>query len=294
MFNDKIRQFFRGSLSAREILQTLIYQIYLRTKQKQRLTPQEQLSYFILNIVDHCNLRCKGCDHFASIAEERFVSLEHIKRDLARMSILLNGNVKRIGVMGGEPLLHPELKQILISARVYFPDTLIQLVTNGLLLLRQDEEFWQICRENNITLVNTRYPINLDYEKIKKTAEVHHVLFEHYGFTGKISKYSHKVALDIEGKQDPYKSFTHCSHANRFPLLMEGKLYSCPITANIRHFNKKFGTHMELADKDILDIYQVNKASKLLNFLCSPKPFCRYCNVVHRSYGLPWNVPDKK
>jgi len=168
MFNDKIRQFFRGSLSAREILQTLIYQIYLRTKQKQRLTPQEQLSYFILNIVDHCNLRCKGCDHFASIAEERFVSLEHIKRDLARMSILLNGNVKRIGVMGGEPLLHPELKQILISARVYFPDTLIQLVTNGLLLLRQDEEFWQICRENNITLVNTRYPINLDYEKIKK------------------------------------------------------------------------------------------------------------------------------
>jgi len=81
------------------------------------------------------------------------------------MSILLNGNVKRIGVMGGEPLLHPELKQILISARVYFPDTLIQLVTNGLLLLRQDEEFWQICRENNITLVNTRYPINLDYEK---------------------------------------------------------------------------------------------------------------------------------
>jgi len=152
MFNDKIRQFFRGSLSAREILQTLIYQIYLRTKQKQRLTPQEQLSYFILNIVDHCNLRCKGCDHFASIAEERFVSLEHIKRDLARMSILLNGNVKRIGVMGGEPLLHPELKQILISARVYFPDTLIQLVTNGLLLLRQDEEFWQICRETTSLL----------------------------------------------------------------------------------------------------------------------------------------------
>jgi molybdenum cofactor biosynthesis enzyme MoaA len=240
-----------------------------------------------LNILDHCNLRCKGCDHFAPIAEERFVSLDNIRKDLAQISTILSGEVKRIGVMGGEPLLHPQLKEILISTRLYFPNTLIQLVTNGLLLLGQDEEFWLICRGNNIIIVNTKYPINLDYEAIKKTAAAHGVVFEHYGYTG-ITKFSHKITLDIEGIQDPEKSFAECFHANRFPLLMDGKLYSCPIAPNVRHFNNKFGTHMELEDRDFLDIYRVKKASELLNFLSSPKPFCRYCNVANRLYGHKW------
>ena len=59
--------------------------------------------------------------HFAAIAEERFVSLDDIKKDLAQMSKILNGDVTRIGVMGGEPLLHPQLKEILISTRLFFP-----------------------------------------------------------------------------------------------------------------------------------------------------------------------------
>ena len=261
--------------------------VYLKNA-KQRLTRQRQLSYFVLNILDHCNLRCKGCDHFAAIAEKRFVSLDDIKKDLAQMSKILDGDVARIGVMGGEPLLHLQLKEILIYTRFFFPKTLIQLVTNGLLLLRQDEEFWRICREQNIVIVNTKYPINLDYEAIKKTTAVHGVMFEHYNDTGEITKTSYKIPLDIEGRQNPSKGFIKCFYANRLPLLMEGKLYSCTVAPNVRHFNNRFGTHMELEDGDSLDIYRVKKGSELLKFLSCPKPFCRYCNVSNRSFGHKW------
>jgi organic radical activating enzyme len=266
----------------------IIHRLIYSKNERQRLTPQRQLSYFVLNILDHCNLRCKGCDHFAAIAEERFVSLDDIKKDLVQMSKIMNGDVGRIGIMGGEPLLHPQLKEILIYARLFFPKTLIQLVTNGLLLLRQDEDFWRICCDQNIVIVNTKYPINLDYDAIKETAAVHSVMFEHYGDSGSINKTSYKMHMDIEGHQDPRKSFIKCFHANNHTLLMEGNLYSCTVAPNVRHFNKKFGTHMELENGDSLDIYHVKKASELLKFLSSPKPFCRYCDIINRSYGHKW------
>ena len=283
-----VRQFFSGVASDRNLIFEMIHRLVHLKNKRRHLIPQRQLSYFVLNILDHCNLRCKGCDHFAAIAEERFVLLDDIKKDLAQVSKILNGDVKRIGIMGGEPLLHPQLKEILINTRLFFPKTMIQLVTNGILLLQQDENFWRICREQNIVIVNTKYPIHLDYEAIKRTAAVQGVTFKYYGYTRLITKTSYKMPMDIEGHQNPRKSFIECFHANTYPLLMEGKLYSCTVAPNVRHFNKKYGTHMELEEGDYLNIYHVKKASDIFNFLSYPKPFCRYCDVNNRSHGHKW------
>ena len=94
----------------------------------------------------------------------------------------------RIGIMGGEPLLHPHLKDILVNARSFFPGTILQLVTNGLLLLRQDLDFWRTCSENGIVIVNTKYPLNQDYAAMKRTADAHGVVFQHYGERGRMQK----------------------------------------------------------------------------------------------------------
>jgi hypothetical protein len=285
---DNMKFYYNNFAFDRKLILKMLYRLIYSENAAQRLTEQRQLSYFVLNILDHCNLRCKGCDHFAAVADERFVALDDIKKDLVQMSKILNGDVARIGVMGGEPLLHPQLKDILIHTRLCFPKTLIQLVTNGLLLLRQDKEFWGICREQNIVIVNTQYPIKLNYKKIKETAAEYGVVFKHYHDTGEATKTSYKIPLDIEGRQNPRKSFMKCFHANTLPLLMEGKLYSCTVAPNVRHFNKRFGTHLELENGDSLDIYRVKKASDLLKFLSCPKPFCRYCDVSNRSYGHKW------
>ena len=289
MFRHKIRRFLNGFSWSHKLASKRIFrQAYLKKSVKQRLSPQNQLSYFVLNILDHCNLKCKGCDHFASIADERFVALDDIKKDLTQMSKILKGDFRRIGIMGGEPLLHPQLKEILISTRLSFPKTLIELLTNGILLLKQDEDFWRICREQNIIIANTRYPINLDYKAMKETAAAHGVMFEYGRGTEKFPRYSYKKTLDIEGNQNPTKSFIECFGDNMYPLLMEGKLYGCTIAPNVRHFNKRFGTNMKLEDGDFLDIYSIEKVSELLNFIGNPKPFCRYCDISNRSYGHKW------
>lgn len=203
------------------------------------------------------------------------------------MSELLHGAVTRIGVMGGEPLLHPGLQEILVATRSAFPNTYIQLITNGLLLLKMSENFWKCCRDNNIVIANTKYPINLDYEKMQRVAAEHNVQYEFFGGTDKVEKTLRKYPFDLKGRQNPIFSFWDCFHTE-CTSLDDGKLFICPISATARIFNEKYGTHLELEPGDYLDIYEVQSADEINNFLAKPKPFCRYCMISKREHELPW------
>lgn len=48
---------------------------------------------FIVDIVDHCNLNCKGCGHFSPLAPKSFLDIETFENDLRRLNELLNGNI---------------------------------------------------------------------------------------------------------------------------------------------------------------------------------------------------------
>ena len=65
---------------------------------------------FIVDIVDHCNLNCKGCGHFSPLAPKSFLDIETFENDLRRLNGLLNGNIYCFELMGGEALLHPQLE----------------------------------------------------------------------------------------------------------------------------------------------------------------------------------------
>ncbi|MDR2547881.1 MAG: radical SAM protein [Lachnospiraceae bacterium] len=260
---------------------------------KVHLIKQTYLSYYEINIVDHCNISCMGCSHFSPIAEERVSSLETVQNDLHRMSELTAGNVDEIHILGGEPLLHPDLEDILITAREVFPHTVISIISNGVRLLQQEERFWNVCRNNQITVEVTKYPINLDYGDIMKTIENKDIAFKFHSYTGKATKTLYKMPLDIEGSQDIELSFSSCTLANRWIALMDGKMYTCQIAPNIHHFNKKFGTNMNLDNEDYIDIYKVESIDEILSFLSTPKPFCKYCKTTEVINALPWQ-PSRK
>ena len=107
------------------------------------------LDYLETHVVDHCNLNCKGCSHFCNLAEEKFIDVESIRKDFVQLSKVYK-NIKVIRLMGGEPLLHPEINEIMKSVRASFPYSQIKLATNGLLLPKMKEHFWKTCRDNNI------------------------------------------------------------------------------------------------------------------------------------------------
>ena len=91
-----------------------------------------------VQVCDHCNLRCAGCLHFAPLAPERFLDLGEYERDLRRLAAIegFGGYFESIVLMGGEPLLHPQVADVVSVTRAILPDENITLCTNGLLLKR--------------------------------------------------------------------------------------------------------------------------------------------------------------
>ena len=260
-----------------------------------RMTPQPKLQYMVLNILEHCNLRCKGCDHFSPLADKREIPLLIIESDIKRFSKLMEQDIQTIGIMGGEPLLHSELPDIMTVVRKNFPHTRIQIDTNGLLLLNQKKIFWEKCRENQVVIVTTKYPIKLDYDAIEQICKKNQIEFEYYGDTGENEKQLYKMVLDLEGQQEPREAFANCFHANNCVTLMEGKLYPCTVAPNIHIFNNKYGTHMNLCHDDYIDIYdsQITKR-QVLDFLSKPIPFCRFCNTKQRTWGHIWTTSKQE
>jgi organic radical activating enzyme len=88
------------------------------------------------NLTEHCNLRCAGCDHSSPLLPKKFAEVAEYQRDLAALSQVLHlGELK---ILGGEPLLHPDLIEFLRTARASGIADEITLVTNGVLLHRCD------------------------------------------------------------------------------------------------------------------------------------------------------------
>lgn len=261
-----------------------------------RVTPKTKLKALVVNICDHCNLNCRGCDHFSPIAEKRFIDKEQINKDLRQIRTILNQDrdIEIISVLGGEPLLHPDLISILKQTREIFPATDIWLSTNGILLLNQTEEFWMCCRENKITINVTKYPVNFAYEKAEALAKEKGVTYSYY-HGGKIEKTLGHYPLDVTGSQDAVESFMHCFHANgECNMLNEGRLYTCTMAPCLPIFCKKYGAEIPLTEEDGIDIYSITSKRELFELLSRPMPVCSYCKVKSRTFGHPWEQSERR
>lgn len=241
---------------------------------------------FEVPLADHCNLNCVGCSHFSPLSPPNFMDLDTFTCDFKRMSELLEAHTHQIRLMGGEPLLNHDINKYLVVARQYFPHADILVVTNGLLLPKMEEPFWETCRENQIVIAPTKYPVNFDYDAAEKLVEAHGVKYRYFSDRDAVGVFE-KYALDPQGLQDYEQNYRMCSIPNPCPHLRNGRLYLCPIPPTVRYLNESFGTHFEESPQDFIDIHQAKSAEEILEFLAKPIPFCRYCRK-DVTEEVPW------
>ena len=258
-----------------------------------RCLPKPELT-LQLSMAEHCNLNCAGCSHFSPLAEPEFADYEETARDLARLSSLFHGHAKEIRLEGGEPLLHPDLVKFLKMIRENFPDAAIGIVTNGVLILNQTEEFWQACRENNVTIGVTKYPVPLKFKEMEKRAADHGVEYYYFSDSRTTVKTMRFPKMDVKGLQEGRRSFLLCKLGNSCVRLQHGRLYTCPIIPSARHFNKRFGETFKELPEDSIDIYQAGSGREILEFLAKPVPFCRYCRDDKTRWFQPWRQSERK
>ena len=246
------------------------------------------LPYLETHLADHCNLECKGCSHFSPLVKEsKFTEVDSFQKDLKRIGQLFE-NITLLRLMGGEPILHPRIIDLLEIARSHFPRSNIVVVTNGVLLSNQMEEFWNTCRSNSIKLNITRYPIKLDIEKIEG-------ICQRYTIEVKVSKPRRRFVkyLNQSGNSKPDQSFRKCQIMFKCPTLQDGKIYPCCVPPYIGYFNDYFSKNIPVDKCDYLDIHNENiSGDDILDFLNKPIPMCRWC--LEKRPVFDWGISKKE
>ncbi len=251
------------------------------------------LDYFYVHLVDHCNLNCMYCDHFAPIADERYVEIKSLENDLKRMSSLVS--IGSVCLMGGEPLLHPQLLDIISMSRKVLPKSNLFILTNGVLLSKQDDSFWKTCNENSVPILISRLPIELDLTSISKSAKKHRVSVSFYGGDRDVYKKMYKMALDLDGNQDAVEMSKLCwQNKGGCSYLGNGKFYKCSTAAHIHHLSKYFNLNISSTDEDCVDIYKIKNGKEIIDFYKKDIPFCKHCDIRHQVSGLDFQISKKE
>lgn len=259
------------------------------------LTPLSQLQ-FEVHVTEHCNLNCLQCGHFSPLAEETYLDVQEYEKDVNRLSELFDGEASAILLLGGEPLLHPRLADIMEVTRKAFPDTRIRIVTNGILLPKMAEEFWEKCRELSVEISPSEYPIKFDYEGWGKTVRSKGVkycpLAPGQGTMDKVFP----ICPSREGEYGlNLQNYLRCGNANNCITLRYGRMYTCYVAAHAKFLKKYFDLDIKLSKEDSVDIYVVKSGEELLKKLARPIPFCNYCDMVEegRQIRRKWAVSSK-
>ncbi|MBU4556546.1 MAG: radical SAM protein [Actinobacteria bacterium] len=233
------------------------------------------LFHFEIHITDHCNLNCRGCGHFSNLCAPTYLDLDSFRFDMAALSAKVN--VEQLFLLGGEPLLHPQVNDFIRVARERFPKARISLLTNGSLVMRQEPMFWHTLAETRTILLCDAYPIGLPVDEINARGAKHDVVVE---WTEKRDLFF-KIPLDETGSQDASASYRRCSGINNCPMYKDGRLYPCAFTAYVDIFRERFGVDgLRVAESDSISVRD-SDGEAIMRFLGKPVSFCRHCDYDH-------------
>lgn len=243
------------------------------------------------HITDHCNLNCAGCSHFSPLAEHWFVDPKDFEKEWKEVADC-GLKIKRIRILGGEPLLHPELGYMLKCIRCLFPDSDINVLTNGTLLKQRKTELLPIFIRNDISITVSWYPgLNLNYkELLNGFPKVE--MYDKAGFWN----------ISLHDKADfPKENFYSCFSGSiaKCNYLKDGRIYPCCVIPNLPHFFKYFD---EAAAMDFAKIpleegsisVKDHTPEEIEKFLNTPTSFCAHCNVQNAKRVHPWKITERK
>lgn len=239
-----------------------------------------RLAYLELHLTDHCNLNCRGCLHYSSIASVRYAGLRQFDKDMRRLAMLFS-SIKMIRLMGGEPLLHPEVDKFICVARSAFPRTDLRVVTNGILLPKAAVAFWSACRSTAAKIDWTSYP------PLHDRLEEYRSLCKREGVSLLVKHTETFCARgNLKGDSPMRSTFRRCQIGAVCSYLQDGRLYACAMPSQVHYFNDRFGYRVT-ADPGI-DIHADSISGRqVLRMLNRPVETCRWCS--NREARFAWS-----
>ena len=244
------------------------------------------LDYLEFHLADHCNLNCAGCLHYAPFADKRLADVETVRRDFARLRELF-ANIRHIRIMGGEPLLHPDIGEVVKIVRAAFPRSKVRIVTNGVLLNDdaggKTRRLLSILKENDVGIDWTKYPpVAHREDEIKAlclNSEVNLRITENNSFMARVRP---------NGGEGIRRAFRWCRERMYCPILDDGRIFTCAPARYAGYYNKVSGANIPVEKG--MDIHKAT-AKEILYYLMCPTFACVYCDAGARYF--PWKGDAK-
>jgi hypothetical protein len=230
----------------------------------------KKIPYLNLFITRKCNLNCKGCGalmplYNTSKEKQWYMSIENIERILHRYNELCGGyrQFDMIDIVGGEPLMHPQLEDVFAIIRKYNPNASVVIITNGLLLDKIDEKFFWLLEKYKIKLSLSIYGHDCYFEKINISDDV---------------DIAHDDCSSCSGHVPLYFSGMNSVSVGGVTLAENGDLFYCGFNA-ITKFNEYFKKDYKLVyGSDYVNIFNVKNFDEVLEMMNKPRcSFSKYC-----------------
>lgn len=186
---------------------------------------------FELHVVEHCNLRCANCCNMSPLVSRRFLSPDEVASLCRRMRGALVADVVKI--MGGEPLLHPEIEEVLRVLRTSGLGDRVRLFTNGLLLPSMREAFWAALDELTISSYSSApvkpWVLALAHERARAHGFVLNVK--------PVSEFSQVLSPRYEADDArTRRTFSRCWLRHRCLIARDGRFFMCTRAAYAEDF----------------------------------------------------------
>jgi MoaA/NifB/PqqE/SkfB family radical SAM enzyme len=196
-------------------------------------------------------------------------------------------NIRTIKLLGGEPLLHPDVLTFARHAREAFPRASVVLLTNGLLVPKLSDDFWGAAMALRLELEMSVYPVAIEYERIERTAARHGVRMR----TSRRQTFC-RIPLHEAADNDERRAFRDCRKWMNCPVLRDGRVYPCPRIPYVELLERQFGIKVPVADDDSIDIRGAADGYEVARFVRRPVLWCRHCHP-RRVESYPW-APSRR
>jgi organic radical activating enzyme len=290
--SDEYRQYYKDYLEKRNIKYTWYKNIAsiwpFVLKQKVHIFQTDVL------VTEKCNLACSFCNMFIPHYElPKHRDVQIILSDIDSYFNLVD-YVSIFHLVGGEPFLHPNIKDIIEYILKKYSDKIDKFIitTNGTVLPRG--EILEVLKNNNVILSVSNYSNKLEKLKSKVDRVVD---------TYKINNINHYVRNNIEwydfgdlriknnmSEEELINHFDSCTAP--FRGLNDGKFYYCHLNTSAvltKLFPLNDNDYVNLSDVSSEDLIKFDLGFTELGYIT----FCDNCNGCNTGIKIPVSYKEQ-
>lgn len=251
-------------------------------------------------ITQVCNLSCHGCTNYSDLTHTGYVTWAQGKQEISAW--LERVDILDFGILGGEPLVNPEVDKWIIGLRNLMPDAQIRFTTNGINL---DKKFHLIQLLHDIGNCVIKIGVHVNDPTLETTIQRIHDSYAWHPVTEYgIHRYTtgDRVRFHVKRPEIFYKTyrgtyFDMKPHDNNpteafaiccqqtCPLLYKGKLHKCSTAGLLKETLAKVGNPNIDMWEPVID-YGISpnctdiELERFLDNFGKPNGICRQCPTL--------------